>query len=54
MYDVRRNILSSSCAMLEAARALALSRDERAQWQALAQHSKAVSDSIKGLVTNIK
>ncbi|CAG4949257.1 unnamed protein product [Parnassius apollo] len=49
-----RNIISGSCAMLEAARALALSPQERAQWQALAAHSKTVSDSIKALVTNIR
>ncbi|XP_013176171.1 PREDICTED: talin-1 isoform X2 [Papilio xuthus] len=49
-----RNIISGSCSMLEAARALALSPQERAQWQALAAHSKTVSDSIKALVTNIR
>lgn len=51
---VYRNIISGSCSMLEAARALALSPQERAQWQALAAHSKTVSDSIKALVTNIR
>ncbi|XP_068621832.1 talin-1-like [Battus philenor] len=49
-----RNIISGSCSMLEAARALALSPQERTQWQALAAHSKTVSDSIKALVTNIR
>ncbi|CAK1592968.1 unnamed protein product [Parnassius mnemosyne] len=49
-----RNIIGGSCAMLEAARALALAPHERAQWQALAAHSKTVSDSIKALVTNIR
>ncbi|CAH2056203.1 unnamed protein product, partial [Iphiclides podalirius] len=49
-----RNIISGSCSMLEAARALALSPQERSQWQALAAHSKTVSDSIKSLVTNIR
>lgn len=40
--------------MVEAARALALNSADRSQWQALAQHSKAVSDTIKSLVTNIR
>ncbi|XP_069364128.1 talin-1 [Maniola hyperantus] len=49
-----RNIITESCSMVEAARALALSGTERAHWHALAHHSKAVSDTIKSLVTNIR
>ncbi|XP_060808637.1 talin-1 [Amyelois transitella] len=49
-----RDIISGSCAMLESARVLALSPQERAQWQQLAAHSKTVSDSIKSLVHNIR
>ncbi|XP_041983946.1 talin-1 isoform X8 [Aricia agestis] len=49
-----RDIISGSCSMLEAARALALTPTERPQWQALAAHSKGLSDSIKSLVTNIR
>ncbi|CAH2208233.1 jg12779, partial [Pararge aegeria aegeria] len=49
-----RNIITESCAMVEAARALALSGTERAHWHALAHHSKAVSDTIKSLVANIR
>lgn len=40
--------------MVEAARKLALSGTERAHWHALAHHSKAVSDTIKSLVANIR
>ncbi|KAL4712138.1 hypothetical protein ACJJTC_010999 [Scirpophaga incertulas] len=54
ILECGRSIISSSCAMLEAAKALALSPQERSQWQLLAAHSKSVSDSIKGLVTNIR
>ncbi|CAH0716781.1 unnamed protein product, partial [Brenthis ino] len=49
-----RDIITESCAMVEAAGALALNSGERAQWHALAAHSKAVSDTIKSLVTNIR
>ncbi|CAG9134195.1 unnamed protein product [Plutella xylostella] len=49
-----RNIITASCSMIEAAKVLALSPSERAHWQALAQHSKTVSDNIKALVTNIR
>ncbi|XP_045782664.1 talin-1 isoform X5 [Maniola jurtina] len=49
-----RNIITESCSMVEAARALALSGTERAHWHALAHHSKAVSDTIKSLVANIR
>ncbi|XP_028167568.1 talin-1 isoform X4 [Ostrinia furnacalis] len=49
-----RSIISSSCSMLEAAKVLALSPQERTQWQQLAAHSKTVSDSIKALVTDIR
>lgn len=40
--------------MVEAARALALNSSERTHWHTLAHHSKAVSDTIKSLVTNIR
>ncbi|XP_052742703.1 talin-1 isoform X10 [Bicyclus anynana] len=49
-----RNIITESCSMVEAARALALSGTERTHWHALAHHSKAVSDTIKSLVANIR
>ncbi|KAI8441655.1 hypothetical protein MSG28_015209 [Choristoneura fumiferana] len=48
-----RNIISGSCAMLESAKALAVTPDARPQWQALAQHSKTVSDSIKALLGDV-
>ncbi|CAH0404281.1 unnamed protein product [Chilo suppressalis] len=54
ILEAGRNIISSSCSMLEAAKALALSPQDRAQWQRLASHSKTVSDSIKSLVTSIR
>ncbi|CAK1549078.1 unnamed protein product [Leptosia nina] len=54
ILDCGRSIISGSCSMLEAARVLVLSPTDRPQWQALASHSKTVSDSIKQLVTNIR
>ncbi|XP_049882478.1 talin-1 isoform X7 [Pectinophora gossypiella] len=54
VLDCGRNIISGSCSMLESAKVLALQPQERSQWQALAAHSKTVSDSIKSLVTNIR
>ncbi|XP_064075633.1 talin-1 isoform X9 [Vanessa tameamea] len=49
-----RDIITYSCAMVEAARALALSPAERTQWHALAAHSKSVSDTVKNLVSGIR
>lgn len=40
--------------MLESAKVLVLSPQDRNQWQNLATSSKTVSDSIKSLVTNIR
>ncbi|CAH0698118.1 unnamed protein product [Spodoptera exigua] len=54
ILECGRNIISGSCSMLESARLLGVSPGERSHWQQLAQHSKTVSDSIKGLVANIK
>ncbi|KAM3956237.1 LOW QUALITY PROTEIN: talin_middle and talin-RS domain-containing protein rhea [Aphomia sociella] len=54
ILECGRNIISGSCSMLEAAKVLALSPNERPQWQHLAAHSKTVSDSIKSLVANIR
>ncbi|XP_047524858.1 talin-1 isoform X1 [Pieris napi] len=54
ILDCGRSIISGSCSMLEAARVLVLAPSDRPQWQALATHSKTVSDSIKLLVTNIR
>ncbi|KAL0809871.1 hypothetical protein ABMA28_011355 [Loxostege sticticalis] len=54
ILDCGRSIITSSCSMLESAKILALSPQERTQWQNLAAHSKTVSDSIKALVTNIR
>ncbi|XP_050359192.1 talin-1 isoform X1 [Nymphalis io] len=49
-----RDIITYSCAMVEAARALALAPTERTQWHALAAHSKSVSDTVKNLVAGIR
>ncbi|XP_046974627.1 talin-1 isoform X4 [Vanessa cardui] len=49
-----RDIITHSCAMVEAARALALAPAERSQWHALAAHSKSVSDTVKNLVSGIR
>ncbi|VVD01405.1 unnamed protein product, partial [Leptidea sinapis] len=54
ILDCGRSIISGSCSMLEAARALMASSSERSQWQQLAAHSKTVSDSIKRLVTDVR
>ncbi|XP_022816800.1 talin-1 isoform X8 [Spodoptera litura] len=54
ILECGRNIISGSCSMLESARLLGVSPAERSHWQQLALHSKTVSDSIKGLVANIK
>ncbi|XP_050558739.1 talin-1 [Spodoptera frugiperda] len=54
ILECGRNIISGSCSMLESARQLGVSPAERSHWQQLALHSKTVSDSIKGLVANIK
>ncbi|XP_037295734.1 LOW QUALITY PROTEIN: talin-1-like [Manduca sexta] len=54
ILDCGRNIISGSCSMLEAAKHLVLSPQDRVQWQHLATHSKTVSDSIKSLVTQIR
>ncbi|CAG4965789.1 unnamed protein product [Colias eurytheme] len=54
ILDCGRSIISGSCSMLDAARALALAPADRGHWQALAAHSKTVSDSIKQLVANIR
>ncbi|XP_063370870.1 talin-1 [Cydia amplana] len=49
-----RSIISASCSMLDSAKALAVTPDARPQWQALATHSKTVSDSIKSLLGDIR
>ncbi|XP_063391701.1 talin-1 [Cydia fagiglandana] len=49
-----RSIISASCSMLESAKALAVTPEARPQWQALATHSKTVSDSIKSLLGDIR
>jgi len=49
-----RAIIDGSCAMVRAAKSLAVSPRDPPTWQLLASHSKSVSDSIKKLVTSIR
>merc|ERR1719427_551701 len=47
-------IISGSCAMIHSAKSLAVNPKDPPTWQALANSSKAVSDSIKKLVSSIR
>ncbi|MCL4118749.1 UNVERIFIED_CONTAM: hypothetical protein GTU68_045364, partial [Idotea baltica] len=49
-----KSIIEGSCAMIEAAKSLAVNPKDPPTWQALASHSKNVSDSIKNLVSSIR
>ncbi|XP_012276723.1 talin-1 isoform X2 [Orussus abietinus] len=49
-----RAIIDGSCAMVQAAKSLAVSPKDPPTWQLLANHSKSVSDSIKALVASIR
>ncbi|KAL0113705.1 hypothetical protein PUN28_012676 [Cardiocondyla obscurior] len=49
-----KSIISGSCAMVQAAKSLAVSPKDPPTWQLLANHSKSVSDSIKSLVASIR
>lgn len=49
-----RAIIDGSCALVRAAKSLAVSPRDPPTWQLLANHSKSVSDSIKKLVTSIR
>lgn len=48
------SIIDGSCAMVKAAKSLAVSPRDPPTWQLLANHSKSVSDSIKKLVSSIR
>lgn len=47
-------IIDGSCAMIHAAKSLAVNPKDPPTWQLLANHSKNVSDSIKKLVSSIR
>ncbi|XP_065332613.1 talin-2 isoform X2 [Cloeon dipterum] len=49
-----RSIIDGSCAMIGAAKSLAVNPRDPPTWQILANHSKSVSDSIKRLVSSIR
>ena len=49
-----KSIIDGSCSMIMAAKSLALNPKDPPTWQALANHSKSVSDSIKKLVSSIR
>lgn len=52
--DAGLAIIDSSCAMVQAAKSLAVAPKDPPTWQLLANHSKSVSDSIKKLVASIR
>lgn len=54
IVDSGRRIIDGSCAMVGAAKSLALTPKDPPTWQTLANHSKDVSDSIKKLVSSIR
>lgn len=54
IVDSGRRIIDSSCAMVKAAKSLAVMPRDPPTWQLLANHSKNVSDSIKKLVSSIR
>lgn len=49
-----KSIIAGSCAMILAAKSLAVTPKDPPTWQLLANHSKNVSDSIKALVSSIR
>jgi len=49
-----KSIINGSCSMIDAAKSLAVNPKDPPTWQALASHSKSVSDSIKKLVSSIR
>ena len=49
-----KQIIEGSCAMIHSAKSLAVNPKDPPTWQALANSSKAVSDSIKRLVSSLR
>ncbi|XP_050730859.1 talin-2-like isoform X3 [Eriocheir sinensis] len=47
-------IINGSCSLIESAKSLAVNPRDPPTWQAMANHSKSVSDSIKSLVASIR
>merc|ERR1719410_132937 len=54
ILDSGRQIIEGSCAMIHSAKSLAVNPKDPPTWQALANSSKAVSDSIKRLVSSLR
>ena len=50
LLEAGRAMVTQSCALIATAKQLVVNTKEPQQWQQLATNSKAVSDSIKGLV----
>lgn len=48
-----REVVQQACALVTTAKSLIASPKDAGQWQALAGNSKAVSDSMKGLVRTL-
>merc|ERR1719471_1069573 len=54
IFDSGKQIIKGSCAMIHSAKSLAVNPKDPPTWQALANSSKAVSDSIKKLVSSLR
>merc|ERR1719471_1431347 len=54
ILDSGKQIIDGSCAMIHSAKSLAVNPKDPPTWQALANSSKAVSDSIKKLVSSLR
>jgi len=54
ILDSGRQIIEGSCSMIHSAKSLAVNPKDPPTWQALANSSKAVSDSIKKLVSSLR
>jgi len=54
IFDSGKQIIAGSCAMIQSAKSLAVNPRDPPTWQALANSSKSVSDSIKKLVSSIR
>merc|ERR1711936_1327498 len=54
IFESGKQIIDGSCAMIHSAKSLAVNPKDPPTWQALANSSKSVSDSIKKLVSSIR
>merc|ERR1719367_2609007 len=54
IFESGKQIIEGSCAMIHSAKSLAVNPKDPPTWQALANSSKAVSDSIKRLASSLR